>query len=73
MPTTDYPDGLVLRPAEPVAVRLLFTDDERLGRRIVAVDGPTLIRFPDAVTGEVRVSPVRIGSVEVCTPHLAGE
>ncbi|HEY5728107.1 MAG TPA: hypothetical protein VIV08_05795, partial [Acidimicrobiia bacterium] len=70
--TADYPDGLVLRPSEPVAVRLRFTDDLGIGRRIERVDGPVLIRFPDAATGEVRVSPVGpITALEVCAP--AGE
>ena len=70
--TADYPDGLVLRPSEPVAVRLRYTDDLGIGRRIERVDGPVLIRFPDASTGELKVSPVGpFTALEVCAP--AGE
>jgi hypothetical protein len=67
--TVDYPDGLVLRPSEPVAVRIRFTDDFGVGRRIQRVDGPVLIRFPDGVTGEVRISPVGpLTGLEACSP-----
>jgi hypothetical protein len=70
--TADYPDGLVLHPSEPVAVRLRFTDDLGIGRRVHRVDGTVLIRYPDAANGEVRVSPVGpLTALEVCAP--AGE
>jgi hypothetical protein len=70
--TAEYPDGLVLRPSEPVAVRLRFTDDLGIGRRVERVAGTVLIRYPDAAPGEVRVSPVGpFTALEVCTP--AGE
>jgi hypothetical protein len=70
--TVDHPDGLVLTSPEPVAVRLRFTDDLGAGRRIQRVDGPVLIRFPDAATGEVRISPVGpLTTLEACAP--AGE
>jgi hypothetical protein len=71
--TADYPVGLVLSPAEPVAVRIRFTDDFGVGRRILRVDGPVLIRYPDDVTGELRVSPVGpFTALEVCMPEGDG-
>ncbi len=71
--TSDYPDGLVLSTSEPVTVRLRHTDDLGVGRRIHRVDDPVLIRYPDAATGELRVSPVGpITFLELCAPAGVG-
>ena len=70
--TLDYPEGLVLVPDEPVVVRLRFTDDFGVGRRIQLVDGPVLIRFPDELEGELTINPVGpVTALEACA-HSGG-
>ncbi len=48
--TTDYPNGMVLHPAEPVAVRLRFTDDQGIGRRVLESTGQPSSDSPTAST-----------------------
>jgi hypothetical protein len=71
--TTDHPEGLVLVPDEPVVVRLRFTDDHGVGRRVVDIGESTLIRFPEGIDGEVTVNPVgSVTGLQACRPRGGG-